>query len=472
MFELDFSYAVLLFLCLAAACGFEFVNGFHDTANAVATVIYTHSMKPWAAVIWSGVWNFMGVMLGGISVAIGIINLLPVESLIDQNIAHSLAMIMALLLSAIFWNLLTWYFGIPCSSSHTLIGSILGVGIAYSLLPEVAGAAVDWGQAKKIGLALLISPAIGFSMTVFLMLLLRVATKKTQYGDSLFKEPKKNSPPPFWIRSILILTCTSVSYSHGSNDGQKGVGLVMLILIGIVPSYFALNSKIAPAGLTDPMTRIENVVGLIDPKPLSQADSLRWAETLSLSRKLKTDLAGKTGVEAIPKSERFLLRRDILLIDRNVKVLMENSEVRLGETDKKVLKDSTKELRAITDYSPTWVVMMIALSLGVGTMIGWKRIVKTIGEKIGKEHLTYAQGASAELVAATTIGMASQFGWPVSTTQVLSSGIAGSMVASKGVKNLQFETVRNIIMAWVLTLPVVMIMSGTLFFLFRSLADW
>ena len=211
MFELDFSYSVLLFLCLAAACGFEFVNGFHDTANAVATVIYTHSMKPWAAVIWSGVWNFLGVMLGGISVAIGIINLLPVESLIDQNIAHSLAMIMALLLSAIFWNLLTWYFGIPCSSSHTLIGSILGVGIAYSLLPEVAGAAVDWGQAKKIGLALLISPAIGFSMTVFLMLLLRVATKKTQYGDSLFKEPKKNSPPPFWIRSILILTCTSVS---------------------------------------------------------------------------------------------------------------------------------------------------------------------------------------------------------------------------------------------------------------------
>lgn len=471
MFELDFSYAVLLFLCLAAACGFEFVNGFHDTANAVATVIYTHSMKPWAAVIWSGVWNFMGVMLGGISVAIGIINLLPVESLIDQNIAHSLAMIMALLLSAIFWNLLTWYFGIPCSSSHTLIGSILGVGIAYSLLPEVAGAAVDWGQAKKIGLALLISPAIGFSMTVFLMLLLRVATKKTQYGDSLFKEPKKNSPPPFWIRSILILTCTSVSYSHGSNDGQKGVGLVMLILIGIVPSYFALNSKIAPAGLTDPMTRIENVVGLIDPKPLSQADSLRWAETLSLSRKLKTDLVGKTGVEAIPKSERFLLRRDILLIDRNVKVLMENSEVRLGETDKKVLKDSTKELRAITDYSPTWVVMMIALSLGLGTMIGWKRIVKTIGEKIGKEHLTYAQGASAELVAATTIGMASQFGWPVSTTQVLSSGIAGSMVASKGVKNLQFDTVRNILLAWVLTLPVVMIMSGTLFFLFRSLAD-
>lgn len=472
MFDLDFSYSVLLLLCLAAACGFEFVNGFHDTANAVATVIYTHSMKPWTAVIWSGVWNFLGVTLGGISVAIGIINLLPVESLIDQNIGHSLAMVMALLISAIFWNLITWYFGIPCSSSHTLIGSILGVGIAYSLLPEVASAAVDWGQAKKIGLALLISPAIGFSLTVFLMLLLRVATKKTAYGDSLFKEPKKNSPPPFWIRSILILTCTSVSYSHGSNDGQKGVGLVMLILIGIVPSYFALNSNVRPTELSEPMAKIEHVMGLVDSKPLSHADSVKWAETLALSGKLKNDLASKVSVEGIAHQDRFLLRKDILVIDRNVKSLMSRDEVRLSDTDENVLRDSANKLRSITDYSPTWVVMMIALSLGLGTMIGWKRIVKTIGEKIGKEHLTYAQGASAELVAASTIGMASEFGWPVSTTQVLSSGIAGSMVASKGVKNLQFETVRNILLAWVLTLPVVMIMSGTLFFLFRSLADW
>lgn len=472
MFELDFSYSVLLLVCLAAACGFEFVNGFHDTANAVATVIYTHSLKPWVAVIWSGMWNFLGVVLGGISVAIGIINLLPVESLIDQNIAHSLAMVLALLISAIFWNLFTWYFGIPCSSSHTLVASILGVGIAYSLLPGVTTAAVDWGQAKKIGLALLISPAIGFSLTVFLMLVLRVATKKTTYGDSLFKEPKKNSPPPFWIRAILILTCTSVSYSHGSNDGQKGVGLVMLILIGIVPSYFALNSKVLPTELAAPMGQIESVVKLIDPKPLSQPDSVRWAETVALTGKLKNQLASNASVESIAREERFLIRRDVLVIDRNIKSLMDKEEVRLGEADKRVLKTSSEELREITDYSPTWVVVMIALSLGLGTMIGWKRIVKTIGEKIGKEHLTYAQGASAELVAATTIQAASTFGWPVSTTQVLSSGIAGSMVASKGVKNLQFDTVRNILIAWVLTLPVVMILSGTLFFLFRSLSDW
>ena len=208
MFELDFAYSALLIACLIAACSFEFVNGFHDTANAVATVIYTNSLKPWIAVIWSGFWNFLGVLLGGISVAVGIINLLPVETLVDQNIAHSLSMVVALLLTAIFWNLGTWYLGIPCSSSHTLIGSILGVGLAYSLLPEAAGDAVNWDKAADIGLSLLISPLFGFSVTIVLMYVIRNLTKKTSYGDSLFKEPKKDKPPPTWIRGILIVTCT------------------------------------------------------------------------------------------------------------------------------------------------------------------------------------------------------------------------------------------------------------------------
>ncbi|MCU0418407.1 MAG: inorganic phosphate transporter [Cyclobacteriaceae bacterium] len=470
MFELDLSYSLLLIVCLIAACGFEFVNGFHDTANAVATVIYTHSLKPWVAVVWSGIWNFIGVFAGGIGVAIGIINLLPVESLVDQNVAHSLAMVLALLISAIFWNLLTWYLGIPCSSSHTLIGSILGVGIAYSLLPGVSEAAVDWSQAKKIGMSLLLSPMIGFSATIIFMFLLRLATRKTSYGDSLFKEPKKNAPPPLWIRSILVLTCTSVSYSHGSNDGQKGVGLIMLILIGIVPSYFALNSAVSPASLREPVANMESLLLSINPAPLSAPDSTLWAQTVALSQKIKNETA-VASVNNIAKSERFLIRKDILIIDRNIKSLTAKDELSLSTADRKALRDSIKQVRGLTDYSPFWVVLIIALSLGIGTMIGWKRIVKTIGEKIGKEHLTYAQGASAELVAAATIGAATQFGWPVSTTQVLSSGIAGSMVASKGLKNLQTGTVKNILLAWVLTLPVVMILSGTLFLLFRTLSD-
>ena len=469
MFDLDLSYSVLLLICLFAACAFEFVNGFHDTANAVATVIYTNSLKPWAAVIWSGICNSFGVFVGGIAVAVSIINLLPVETLIDQNTAHSLSMIMALLITAIFWNLLTWYFGIPCSSSHTLIGSILGVGLAYSLLPEANGVAVNWGKAKDIGMSLLLSPLFGFSVTIILMYLIRTMTKKTSYGDSLFKEPKKNQPPPAAIRGILILTCTLVSFFHGQNDGQKGVGLVMLILIGIVPAYFALDRNFVPQPLPESLRKIEVVASSIDGSLLSVSDRERLDSSKVINKRLQARFDSLKDINIIPKAERFAVRRDILVMDRNLTGLIKKDEVKISESEKKILKAELAEIRKVTDYSPDWVIIMISLSLGVGTMIGWKRIVKTVGEKIGKEHLTYAQGASAEMVAASTIGLSSYYGLPVSTTHVLSSGIAGSMVASKGVKNLQGDTVRNILMAWFLTLPVVMIMSGTLFLLFRSL---
>jgi phosphate/sulfate permease len=468
MFELEFSHSILLVICLIAACSFEFVNGFHDTANAVATVIYTNSLKPWVAVIWSGFMNSLGVFYGGIAVAMGIVNLLPVESLVDQNIAHSIAMVAALLLSAIFWNLLTWYMGIPCSSSHTLIGSILGVGIAYSFLPQATEAAVNWTKAQEIGISLLISPLVGFSLTIILMFLLRVTTKGKSYGEDLFKEPKKNTPPPPWIRGILLLTCTGVSFFHGQNDGQKGVGLIMLILIGIVPGYFALNSVYDSKKLGDPMVQIESVMKSIDPNPLAEPDRVKLKNATEMNSRLQISIRSIASINDIPRSERFNLRKDILLMDRNLTDLIKKPEARLSEHDKGILKANLKNLRKVTDYSPGWVIVLISLSLGLGTMIGWKRIVKTIGEKIGKEHLSYAQGASAELVAATTIGLSSSLGLPVSTTHVLSSGIAGSMVASKGVKNLQPDMVRNILIAWLLTLPVVMLMSGTLFLIFRS----
>ena len=469
MFELDLAHSALLVICLIAACSFEFVNGFHDTANAVATVIYTNSLRPWVAVIWSGIWNFLGVFAGGIAVAVGIINLLPVETLVDQNIAHSLSMVVALLATAIFWNLLTWYLGIPCSSSHTLIGSILGVGLAYSLLPEALSEAVNWREASKIGMSLLISPLFGFSMTIILMYIIRSLTKKTSYGESLFKEPKKNSPPPVWIRGILILTCTLVSFFHGSNDGQKGVGLVMLILIGIVPAFFALDQSFSPTNLPDSLVKVERVISSIDASLLSAPDREHLAEASQLNRGLQTRFATVQDVSSIPANERFLVRKDIMIMDRYLNSITKKPEVKLSDAEKGILKDELKKVRKITDYSPKWVLLMISLSLGLGTMIGWKRIVKTVGEKIGKEHLTYAQGASAEMVAASTIGLSSYFGLPVSTTHVLSSGIAGSMVANRGVKNLQPDTVRNILIAWFLTLPVVMIMAGTLFLLFRSI---
>src|SRR5882672_6715680 len=319
MFELELSYAILLIVCLIAACSFEFVNGFHDTANAVATVIYTNSLKPWVAVIWSGFMNSMGVFVGGVGVAMAIVNLLPVESLIDQNVIHSISMVMALLFSAIFWNLLTWYFGIPCSSSHTLIGSILGVGIAYSLLPNSTETAVNWGKAQEIAVSLLISPLFGFSLTIFLMFLIRTLTKKTDYGDNLFKEPKKNQPPPWSIRFVLLLTCTGVSFFHGSNDGQKGVGLIMLILIGIVPSYFALNEKISPQSLGPGLTRIESVISVIDSSSLSQPDRKKLWATQAMNHELLSNVNGVSTVASISKEVRFDVRRNIVVMDRNLK---------------------------------------------------------------------------------------------------------------------------------------------------------
>jgi phosphate/sulfate permease len=468
MFELEISYAVLLILCLLAVCAFEFVNGFHDTANAVATVIYTNTLKPNVAVVWSGICNFVGVLTGGVGIAMGIVSLLPLDSLVDQNVAHSISMVAAILLTAIFWNLGTWYFGIPCSSSHTLTGSIIGVGIAFSFLPESVDA-VNWDKAKEMGYALLLSPLFGFTMAIILMYIIRSATKKTEAGETLFKEPKKNQPPPIWVRAILFLTCSFVSFFHGSNDGQKGVGLAMIVLIAIVPTYFAIDNSLDTSKLPASITKIEQSLSTIDSTILSQKDRAKLGDIKAKLGKLQSTFSLINNTESIPKQQKFEVRKNIVSVDRNLKSLLKKEEVRLSSNDKKSIEGSVKQLKKITDYSPYWVIVMISISLGIGTMIGWKRIVKTIGEKIGKQHLTYAQGATAEIIASITIGLSTWYKVPVSTTHVLSSGIAGSMVASKGVKNLQSGTVKSILLAWFLTLPVVIVMSASLFLLFRSI---
>ncbi|MFN4147165.1 MAG: inorganic phosphate transporter [Runella sp.] len=470
MFGLETDIFILLFICVLCACAFEFVNGFHDTANAVATVIYTNSLKPMTAVVWSGFMNFLGVIFGGIAVAMGIVNLLPVELLIDQNVYHSIAMVLALLLSAIIWNFGTWYFGLPASSSHTLIGSILGVGIAFTMMPEASeGAGVNWSKATEIFASLLLSPLAGFSLAVGMMFVLRRSLNK-ETREQIFSEPKKNEKPPLWIRGILLATCTGVSFFHGSNDGQKGVGLVMLILIGIVPAYFALNEEINPDLVKGNLVAIEQTVNKIDTTLLGIDEKKELAKLKSSITDLGLVITHKTPDGKINPNERLEARRDILVINSSLKKLMDSESVNFSAADKKMLKENTdykNGLRRFTDYAPFWVVLMISLSLGLGTMVGWKRIVITVGEKIGKSHLTYAQGASAEMVATIGIGMASGFGLPVSTTHMLSSGIAGTMVASKGIKNLQAKTVRNILMAWVLTLPVSIFLSSTLYVFFR-----
>lgn len=467
MFGLDPSLTALLIFCIFLACSFEFINGFHDTANAVATVIYTNSLKPHKAVVISGIFNFIGVFAGGIAVAMGIVNLLPVESLIDQNIMHSVAMVLALLITAIIWNLGTWYYGIPCSSSHTLVGSILGVGIAFTLLPgNEAATGINWSKAQSIGVSLLVSPALGFSLTIILMFLMKKFIKRPE----IFAPADTTKKPPFWVRCLLIGTCSAVSFTHGSNDGQKGVGLIMLILIGIVPAKFALDSTRNPLDMHSHVLELQTTIRSSGIVPVSTGDKIRFAELDKNTADLEQVLAQFKAAGTIPMEHNFQIRKDILLIAQDVDAITKGkTDLKLSDDFKKTLKIDLKHLKNYTDYAPTWVILIISLSLGIGTMVGWKRIVVTIGEKIGKEHLSYAQGASAEIVAASTIGLASLSGLPVSTTHVLSSGIAGSMVASKGLKNVQGKTIQTMTLAWVLTLPVTTILSGLLFIMFRKI---
>jgi|WetSurSiteA1Bulk_404760.scaffolds.fasta_scaffold00536_2 phosphate/sulfate permease len=467
MFGLEPSIALLLIFCITAALAFEFINGFHDTANAVATVIYTHSLKPRVAVIWSGLWNFLGVNVGGIAVAIGIINLLPLEALTDANIYHNISMILALIFTAILWNIGTWYLGIPCSSSHTLLGSIFGVGIAYMLLPNSQDIALNWSKVKDVGLSLLISPVFGFLMTLLLMYVLQAVIK----NKKIFKEPPARKAPPLWIRSILILTCTSVSFSHGSNDGQKGVGLIMIILIAIVPVRFAIDHTRNPEPLYANVTRMHSMLTRVDTSRLPVHARADFSKITSALDSLNRGLSGVTSFEQLKGTNSLNIRRNILVVSKKSENLLKQlAETGMPAINNKWIQEyrsQVTEMKSYTEYAPWWVILAIAISLGLGTMVGWKRIVVTIGEKIGKTHLTYAQGASAELIAASTISVSSWLGLPVSTTHVLSSGIAGSMVAGSGLKNLQKKTVSSIGIAWLITLPVTILFSGLLFLLFR-----
>jgi PiT family inorganic phosphate transporter len=471
---------VLLGIALFIALGFEFVNGFHDTANAVATVIYTHSLPPNFAVVWSGTFNFLGVLASSGAVAFGIVSLLPVELILQVGSGAGFAMVFALLLAAILWNLGTWYFGLPASSSHTLIGSIMGVGLMNQLMAGNTGTSgVDWSQAAKIGESLLFSPLIGFSAAALLMLIAMALIP----SPALFQEPKGAQPPPLLIRALLVLTCTGVSFAHGSNDGQKGMGLIMLILIGTVPTAYALNRTMHEADVAKFVAVSAQAqaalqrYGSAAPPADAHAAAVEIVRTRSISTATLPALAALSGTIAaeveryhslarVPADSMVNIRNDMYLVSEGLRLLAKSKSIAVSASDQRTLADYKKQLDNSTKFIPTWVKVAVAIALGLGTMIGWKRIVVTVGERIGKTHLTYAQGASAELVAMLTIGAADMYGLPVSTTHVLSSGVAGTMVANRS--GLQWATVRNLLMAWVLTLPMSIALAGSLYWLLRT----
>jgi len=476
---------LLLGVALLIALGFEFVNGFHDTANAVATVIYTHSLPPNVAVIWSGLFNFLGVMVSSGAVAFGVIALLPVELILQVGSSAGFAMVFALLIAAILWNLGTWWLGLPASSSHTLIGSIIGVGVANALMHGRDGTSgVDWGQATKVGYSLLLSPLVGFICAALLLWVLRAFVK----NRALYDEPKGDSPPPWWIRGLLVLTCTGVSFAHGSNDGQKGMGLIMLILVGTVPMAYALNRAMPAEQTTRFVAVAESAQSALmrTQKPQLQTPGDAQARTIlstfvrtqeyndqvlpalsAATASISQQVRAHGSLAKVPAEAVTNVRNDMYLASEALRHLDKSDAAHFDADAKERVNAFRHEIDNATKFIPLWVKVAVAIALGLGTMIGWKRIVVTVGEKIGKTHLSYAQGASAEVVAMLTIGAADMYGLPVSTTHVLSSGVAGTMTASGS--GLQMSTLRNLALAWVLTLPAAMLLAGSLYWLFTRL---
>ena len=470
---------VMLGLALLIALGFEFVNGFHDTANAVATVIYTHSLSPHIAVVWSGICNLAGVLVSSGTVAFAVITLLPVELILKVSSGTGFAMVFALLIAAILWNLGTWWFGLPASSSHTMVGSIIGVGLASQLMNTHGPSGLDWSQVIKVLEALLISPVLGFALAATLMLVSKVLLN----FPALYKAPKGKQPPPWPIRALMIVTCTGVSFFHGSNDGQKGMGLIMLILIGTVPAAYALNHTAAPGQVQTFVAASAQAESALDAHiapslgdPDARTEVTRYIETRQvgpatipalrqLASELDREVAAYSDFATLPPQEQTAVRKDMYLTAETLRQLEKTHNPGFTPAQSASLKAYRIQLDKATRFIPLWVKIAVALALGLGTMVGWKRIVITVGERIGQEHMTYAQGASAGLITMATIFAADTFGLPVSTTHILSSGVAGTMAANGS--GLRWSTVRAIATGWVLTLPAAALLSGSLYFLFH-----
>lgn len=488
---LDLSTGLLLVLALLFVLFYEAINGFHDTANAVATVIYTRAMRAQLAVVMAGVFNFLGVLLGGLSVAYAIVHMLPTDLLLNVGSAHGLAMVFSMLLAAIIWNLGTWYLGLPASSSHTLIGAIIGIGLTNALMTGTSVIdALNIPKVINIFLSLILSPIVGLIIAGGLIFLLRRYWSGTKKRARIHMTPADREKidgkkkPPFWTRIALIVSAIGVSYSHGANDGQKGIGLIMLVLIGVAPAGFVVNMNASGYDITrtrdavnhleqyyqqhgDSLTHVIQMAPPALPTPEEapsgpkefHCDSARALQAVQRAQGLLNN--NLQSYDQLTVEQRSQMRRLLLCIadtaDKTAKLPETSAE------DKRFLGRLKTDLLGTIEYAPVWIIMAVALALGIGTMIGWRRVATTIGEKIGKKGMTYAQGMSAQVTAAVSIGIASYTGMPVSTTHILSSSVAGTMLVDGG--GLQSRTIKNIAMAWVFTLPVCIVLSGCLYWL-------
>src|SRR5574344_132581 len=469
---------VLLLLSLSIALFYEMINGFHDTANAVAMIIYTNSMKAGYSVIMAGIMNFIGVVLGGIGVAYVIVHLLPLDIMVSSNQNATLVMVFSLLISAVVWNLATWYFGLPVSSSHSLIGSIVGVSIAFGMMNGFTfSQSVNWKVVYGILTALALSPLFGFGFAFLIMKLSRKIVKNPKFFKTPSADGKKK--PNFWMRTGIIATGAGVSFAHGSNDGQKGIGLIMIILIGILPTYYALNMEAHQYKIMQTRDGAANLAKfyadnnetltkLLEEKRLISALKIEnkiaecdvnqvYNTTLEISKKLD----GLKTYSELSNEDRWKIHTAVLCSD-NFFGQVERAYKLIDKDKSDYIGDQRKQMITSTEYVPFWVIIAVALMLGIGTMIGYKRVVLTIGEKIGSKPINHMQGAVSQAMTMVTILLANFAHAPVSTTHIVSSSVAGTMVAEPD-GGVQKKTINTILVAWIITLPVTAFMGAGIY---------
>lgn len=472
----------LLLLSLGIALFYEMINGFHDTANAVAMIIYTNSMKARYSVIMASIMNFLGVILGGIGVAYVIVHLLPLDIMVSSNKEAMLVMIYSLLIAAVVWNFGTWYFGLPVSSSHSLIGSLIGVSAAFGIMNGFSfSESVNWKEVYKILTVLAISPFAGFAFAYVLMKLARRFIKDPKYFKSpSTEEGESKKKPKFWMRIGIILTGAGVSFAHGSNDGQKGIGLIMIILIGILPTYYALNMDSHEYKIKQVRDSAQNLakfyadnsqtlVELVNEKHLISALKIKNAsisecdvnnvyETTTL---IANKLENVKSYFELSNDDRWKVHNAILCSD-NFFHQVEKLYLLKDKDKSDYISSQRKIILAASEYVPYWVIIAVALALGIGTMMGYKRIVYTIGEKIGSQPVNYMQGAVSQAMAMTTILLANFAHAPVSTTHIVSSSVAGTMSAEPN-GGVQKGMVKIILLSWIFTLPVTSFMGAGIY---------
>ncbi|MEM5434378.1 inorganic phosphate transporter [Paraburkholderia diazotrophica] len=456
----------MLAVCFVLVLAFETTNGFHDSSNAVATVIYTQSLGPARAVVWSGIMNFIGVLAGGIAVAYALVRILPPEVLTPPDGSPAVPMLIAVFASALFWNVLTWAFGIPNSSSHCLIGALIGVAASDAILASNnLAAGVDWKQIISVLRALAVSPLLGFFVAGALYGVLRLVVPR---GD-LFEPPKPGQPPVWWLRGLLILSCTLVSFSHGTNDGQKSVGLIMLTIIGLLPATYAVDLH-ARAELAQLDAHASAAIPLIEKYGDERKDrALQAARQLQrgMTQSLVDTAVFDTGTRSSDREQRVLrsrLRSEIFDVTWQMNRISQNS--RATPDERKQAGTLIRQINRPVEYAPYWVRLLSALCLGLGTMVGYRRVVRTLGERLGRQRMTPGQGASAELVGSALISTAGFTGLPVSTTHIVTSGITGTMAA--GGQGVQTGVLVRIALTWLITLPVTMIGAGAIFYLLAN----